>query len=183
MVANPGFTRTAIGLHWTVALSILAAWMLGLYMVELPLSPQKLKLVAWHKWLGVTIFLLMTFRVLWRLTHPAPPVPGSMPQWQRDAGAASHLLLYILMLTIPLSGWLFSSASGVPVVYLGLVQLPDWVGRNRPLADLLRQIHVILNCALFVIVCAHVAAALRHHFVQRDDVLRRMVPCITPHEE
>jgi len=149
-------------------------------MVELPLSPQKLKLVAWHKWLGVTIFLLVAFRLLWRLAHPAPAYPDTMPPWQRHAAAVSHLLLYVLMLAIPLSGWLFSSASGVPIVYFGLVQIPDLVGRSKPLADLLKQIHVILNCALFVTLCVHAAAALRHHFVQRDDVLRRMAPFLAP---
>jgi len=174
------YTTTAIGLHWIVVALIGAAWALGLTMVDLPLSPQKLKVYSWHKWIGVTIFLVALARLAWRAVHPAPAMPPSMPAWQIRAAAASHALLYALILAIPLSGWLFSSASGVPVVYLGLVQLPDLVGRDKALAGLLKQVHVVLNWTLFVTACIHVAAALKHHFVDRDDVLARILPFVSP---
>lgn len=174
------YTGTAIGLHWIVVALIVAAWALGLTMVDLPLSPQKLKTYSWHKWTGVTIFLLTLARLAWRAAHRPPALPSTMPAWQKRAAAASHALLYALLLAIPLSGWLFSSASGVPVVYLGLVQLPDLVGRDKALAVLLKQVHVILNWTLLVTLCIHVSAALKHHFVNRDDVLARMLPFLSP---
>jgi len=103
-----------------------------------------------------------------------------MPAWQRRAAAASHALLYVLLFVIPLSGWLYSSATGVQVVYLGIVPLPDLVGKDRALAGLLRVVHVSLNALLFATVCLHVAAAIRHHFVDRDAVLARMLPLVKP---
>ena len=103
-----------------------------------------------------------------------------MPAWQQQAAKASHLLLYALLLVIPLSGWLYSSATGVQVVYLGLVPLPDLVPKDKALAGVLRATHLSLNFALFVLVCVHSAAALKHHFVDRDDALARMVPGLRP---
>ncbi len=166
----------AISLHWMVVALIIASWALGLYMVDLPFSPQKLRYVSWHKWLGVTIFMVALCRIAWRVMHPAPPPPNSMPSWQRTAMGVSHLLLYLLIFSIPLTGWLFSSASGIPTVYLGWIQIPDGVARDKLLAELLRQAHVSLNIMLFVIVCIHIAAALKHHFLDRDDVLVGMLP-------
>lgn len=182
MVATPTrFGSVAIALHWLVVALIIASWALGLYMVDLSFSPQKLKFVSWHKWLGVTIFITALCRVAWRCTHPVPPPPDSISSWQRAAMGVSHLLLYLLIIVIPITGWLFSSASGIPTVYLGWVQIPDLVARDKLFAELLRQAHVSLNLMLFVIVCVHVAAALKHHFFDRDDVLARMLPFLRRH--
>jgi cytochrome b561 len=179
-IATPEhYTRTAISLHWLVFILIACSFPLAVYMVDLPLSPQKLKYVSWHKWFGVTIFLLAIARLTWRLRNPAPP-PVPMPAWQRRAASVTHVLLYLLIVVIPLSGWLYSSATGVPTVYLGLVQLPDLVGRDKPLADLLKMIHTALNYTMLVLVAVHVTAALKHHFADRDDVLMRMLPFIKP---
>ena len=145
-------------------------------MVDLPLSPQKLKYFSWHKWIGVTIFMLALARVAWRLTHGAPALPSSMPAWQQRVAAATHVLLFVLIVVIPLTGWLYSSAAGVPTVYLGLLQLPDLVARDKALADQLRLVHVSLNYIMLALVVVHAAAALKHHLVDRDDVLRRMLP-------
>ena len=173
---RPRYGAVAIALHWLVVALIIASWSLGLYMVDLPLSPQKLKYISWHKWLGVTIFMIALFRPAWRAAHPAPPAPDSMPYWQRIIMGVSHFLLYLLPIVIPLTGWLFSSASGIPTVYLGWVQLPDPVAQDKLFAEQLRQAHVALNAMLFVIVCIHVAAALKHHVFDRDEVLVRMLP-------
>lgn len=173
-----GYTGVAIGLHWLVVALVIAAWALGLYMVGLPFSPQKLKLYSWHKWIGVTIFLLAVARIAWRIGHPVPALPRSVPSWQKSAAAVSHALLYLLILSIPVSGWLFSSASGVPVVYLGVVTLPDLIGKDKASAELLKQMHVLLNWTLFVTVCVHVTAALKHHLLDRDEVLARMLPAV-----
>jgi cytochrome b561 len=144
-------------------------------MADLPLSPRKLELVSYHKWIGVTVLALMCLRLVWRLAHRPPPLP-TMPAWQRRAAVGVHWALYALLLAIPVSGWLYSSAAGVPTVYLGLWQLPDLVAKDKALADLLRLAHVALNFALLALVVVHVAAALKHHFVDRDGLIVRMWP-------
>jgi cytochrome b561 len=168
------YTAVAIGLHWLIALLIFAGFALGQYMTDLALSPEKLRLYSWHKWLGVTIFGLVLVRVLWRLAHPPPALPPGMARWQRRAAAASHLLLYVLMLAIPLSGWLYSSASGVPTVLYGWWRLPDLLARDKEWAALLKTVHVSLNNGLAALVLLHLAAAIKHQWVDRDGLLSRM---------
>jgi len=165
-------------LHWLMFMLIACGFSLALYMVGLPLSPQKLKYFSWHKWIGVTVFLLAVARLAWRLTHPAPALPATMPLWQQRAAALNIVALYMLILVIPLTGWLYSSATGVPTVYLGLVQLPDLLVRNKVLAEQLRLAHVTLNFSMLALVIIHSAAALKRHLVDRDDVLWRMLPFI-----
>lgn len=170
------YTRTAILLHWLIALSLVGTFALGFYMEGLPLSPNKLKLYSWHKWAGVSLFVLIVVRVAWRLTHRAPDLPADMGRASRLAAHAGHLLLYALMLSIPLSGWLMSSAQGFPVVWFGLWQLPDLVAKNAELGERLQTLHVVLNYTLAVVVVGHVGAALQHHFIKKDGVLARMLP-------
>lgn len=167
------YSTPAVVLHWLVALLIFAAFPLGVYMHELPLSPDKLKLYSYHKWIGVTIFLLVALRLAWRLGHTPPPLP-SLRAWQRRASVAVHGVLYVLMVAIPISGWLMSSAKGFPTVWFGIVPLPDLVGKNRELGELLTTVHKTLNFALLGFVVVHVAAALQHHFIERQPFLQRM---------
>lgn len=178
MPASIRYTRTAITLHWLVAVVIVAIFGLGLYMQDLPLSPDKLKLYAWHKWTGVSIFLLVLARIVWRLGHRPPAPPAGMPAWQRQAAAGVHLLLYGLMLAVPLSGWLMSSAKGVPTVWFGVLPLPELVGKNKELGDLLATVHKTLNFSMAGLVLAHAGAALKHHLIDRDEVLVRMLPLL-----
>ena len=173
------YSSAAITLHWLTATLVVANLLLGLSMVPLPISPQKLEWYIVHKWIGITIFLVTSTRIAWRLIDPPPP-PGAMPDWQRRSAKAVHALLYALLLLIPLSGWLYSSATGVQVVYLGVVPLPDLVGRDRELGKVLRVIHLTLNFTMFVLVCVHIVAALKHHLVDRDTVLARMLPMTRP---
>ncbi len=175
MDTAPAYTRTAIALHWVAALLIVANLLLGVSMVALPLSPLKLRAFGVHKWIGITVFLVASARLAWRYANPPPP-PVAMPEWQRRAAAVTHATLYVLMLAVPLSGWIYSSSTGVSVVYLGLVPLPDLVAKDKALASALRAVHVTLNLGLAVLVGAHAGAALKHHFVDRDAVLRRMLP-------
>ena len=170
------YTSTAIALHWLTFVLIACGFTLAVYMVDLPLSPAKLKYFAWHKWLGVTVFLLAIARLAWRATHWPPALPADVPAWQRHAAGAAHLLLYLLIVIIPLTGWLYSSAAGVPTVYLGLLQLPDLVMKDKALAEQLKSVHVTLNYTLATLVVLHAAAALQRHYFARDDVLRRMLP-------
>ena len=104
------YTATAKLLHWLMAALLFGMLALGFYMHDLPLSPTKLQIYSWHKWAGVTAFLLLAFRLLWRVTHRPPALPESMPKLMQFAAHAGHLMLYLLMIAIPLSGWLMSSA-------------------------------------------------------------------------
>ena len=174
--ASQSFTAVAIGLHWLIAFAIIGSFALGLYMHELPLSPQKLKLYSWHKWAGVTIFLFVVLRLAWRLTHRPPELPAGMPAWQRQVAELTHVLLYGLMFAVPLSGWLMSSAKGFPTVWFGVVTLPDLLDKNKELGDVLQQVHELLNFGMAGLVLAHLGASLKHHFIDRDDVLSRMLP-------
>lgn len=169
------YTRTAIALHWFIALLIFVAFPLGIYMHDLPLSPDKLRLYSYHKWIGVTVFMLAVVRIYWRATHQPPALPDSMPGWERFAAHATHYALYVLILIIPLSGWLMSSAKGFQTVWFGVLPLPDLLDKNEDLGKLLQQVHMLLNFALFGLLLGHVGAALKHHFLQHDDILARMV--------
>lgn len=168
------YSTPAIVLHWLMALLIFAAFPLGLYMVDLPLSPDKLKLYSYHKWIGVTVFLLIAVRLAWRLTHTPPPLPEGIVAWQRRASATVHGLLYLLMIVIPVSGWLMSSAKGFQTVWFGVLPLPDLVEKNRELGELLAGVHKALNFTLLALVVLHVGAALKHHFIERQPFLQRM---------
>lgn len=174
--AGKRYTGVAIGLHWLVAFLIFAAFPLGVYMHDLPLSPTKLQLYSYHKWIGITVLLLAVLRILWRIGHPAPPLPDSMPAWQKAASHGVHALLNLLTLAVPFSGWLMSSAKGFQTLWFGVLPLPDLVGKDKALGELLAQVHMGLNLALAILVVLHVAAALKHHFIDRDDVLTRMSP-------
>jgi cytochrome b561 len=165
----------AVALHWLTAGLVVANLALGVSMVPLPLSPQKLQWYMWHKWIGVTVFIVTCARLGWRTRH-RPPALLPMPDWQRRAASASHALMYVLLAVIPLSGWLYSSSTGVQVVYLGLVPLPDLVPKDRELAVVLKWTHFGLNSTLFALVSLHVVAALKHAFADRDGTLSRMLP-------
>ena len=170
------YARPAVSLHWAVALLIFAAFPLGVYMHDLPLSPDKLRLFSYHKWLGITVLLLAVLRVASRVAFAAPPLPVAMRPWERRATFAMHALLYALIFAVPLSGWLMSSASGFQTVWFGVLPLPDWVPMNKALAESLKALHKSLNLLLLVLVLVHMAAALKHHFIARDEVLVRMMP-------
>lgn len=171
---NTTYTPVAKGLHWLMAVLIAGLLALGIYMHDLPLSPQKLELYSWHKWWGVTVFVLVWLRLAWRVTHRPPALPEAMAprmQWLAHAG---HAGLYGLMIAIPTSGWLMSSAKGFQTVWFGVLPIPDLIGRDRALGDLLQQVHQLLNVLLMLILSGHVMAALWHHYVLKDGTLRRM---------
>jgi len=173
---NTRYTGTAISLHWLIALAIFANLALGFYVSDLPFSPQRIRLISYHKWMGVTIFLFAVIRAFWRLTHKPPALPDSIPRWQQMASAAAHGLLYLLIVIVPLSGWFYSSAAGVPVMYFGVIRLPDLIGADKALAANLKELHEALNFILIAVVILHVLAALKHHFMDRDEILVRMLP-------
>jgi len=170
------YTRTAISLHWLIAIAIFATFGLGLYMHDLPLSPDTLRYYSLHKWAGVTIFVLVLLRISWRLTHVPPPLPADTTRWQRRAAEGVHGLLYVLMLAVPLTGWLMSSAKGFQTVWFGVLPLPDLLDKNKELGELLATVHKTLNLTMAGLVLGHAGAALKHHLIDRDEVLARMLP-------
>ncbi len=170
------YTKTAVILHWLIALLIFAAFPLGLYMHGLSLSPTKLRLYSYHKWIGVTVFLFAVIRVFWRSTHRPPLLPDAMLRWEKIAAESVHYLLYTLIFIVPITGWLMSSAKGFQTVWFGVLPLPDLVGKNKALGDLLQELHEMFNYIMLGLVIAHVAAAIKHHFIERDDILTRMIP-------
>ncbi len=176
---NTHYTATAKGLHWFMALGLIGLFALGLYMADLHLSPWKLKLYSWHKWAGVSLFLLALVRLFWRLTHRPPELPGHMRFLERWLAHLGHAVLYLLLFAIPLSGWLMSSAKGVQTVYFGLWPIPDLLPKDKVLGDTLHEVHETLNWILALVVSGHALVALKHHFVDHDAVLRRMLPGIS----
>jgi cytochrome b561 len=168
------YTSPAIVLHWLLALLIVGTLGFGLYMVELPFSPARLKQYNWHKWAGMTILILSALRLLWRLTHPAPALPAHMPLWQQRASHLSHGLMYALFFAIPLAGWAYSSALGFPIVLYGVLPLPDWVGKDAELAKTLKIIHRYLAYSLAALVAVHLGAVAQHQWVLKDQLLNRM---------
>ncbi len=179
-VPTQRYGAVAIALHWLLALALLVMLGAGWYMTGLPFSPQRLKLYNWHKWLGIAVLVLAALRLAWRLAHRPPALPAhvttAMPPWQRRAHHGVQRLLYVLFLVVPLVGWAYSSAAGFPVVFLGLLPLPDLLPVNKPLAEAIKPWHAVAAYSLAALAAVHIAAALKHHFVDRDGLLARMWP-------
>ena len=171
------YTKTAMLLHWLIALMIVSAFFLGLTMVDIPgFTPTKLKYFSWHKWLGVTVLALAAIRLLWRSANRPPAPLVSIPSWQHKVAEGVHYLLYFLMFAAPISGYLYGSAAGVPVVYLKLVTLPALIGPDPELKAILKTVHYVLVMTMAGVVVGHALAALKHHFIDRDITLKRMLP-------
>ena len=162
-------------LHWLIAALVFAQIGLGWAAVSWRLSPTKLDLFVWHKSIGMLILALMFVRLAWRLANPAPTLPPGMSPLERRAARASHFLLYLLLLLLPATGWVLTSAANVPFRIFWLVPLPAIVAPDERVADAAALAHFVLVVALALLTLVHVAAALRHHFVSHDDVLVRML--------
>ena len=171
---SPRYTTTAIVLHWLLAIAIVLGFLIGLQMSDEPLSPTRVRWINYHKWVGLTILALSVVRLLWRIWHRPPTLPESMQPWQRKASLWSHRALYLLFFIVPVAGWAYSSADGFHVAYLGLIPLPDLAPKDKALADFLIDVHATLAWTLATLVGVHVAAALKHHFIDKDELLKRM---------
>jgi cytochrome b561 len=162
-------------LHWIVVLLIATMAAIGLTMTDLPNNPDKVRLYALHKSIGLTILALVALRLLWR-AYAGRPAPLPMPRWQHAAATFSHVGLYVLLFAIPLSGWAMNSAAGFPLSWFGLVKVPALVSRDHALHELLESTHEALFWTLIVLALVHAFAALYHHIFQRDTTLVRMLP-------
>ena len=173
---NQHYTSTAKLLHWGMAVVIAGLITLGFVMTDMPLSPEKLQYYSWHKWAGVSVFMLVWLRLGWRVLNPPPPYLRAMSPLMQRLAHAGHAALYAMMVIIPVSGWLLSSAKGVQTVWFGVLPLPDLLEKNKELGHLLHEVHESLNYLLLVLLAGHVAAALKHHWLDRDDIFKRMLP-------
>jgi len=173
----------ALVLHWLIALSILGMIGVGLYMTSLPDTPDKFAIYQLHKSFGLTIFGLSLLRLIWRLINPIPPMPMTLSGWERVAARMTHLLFYVLMIVIPLSGWAMVSASplGIPTHWFGLFEVPHLpvlsaLTDKEAAQGALKELHELVSFTLLGLLGLHVGAALRHHFLLHDRTLVRMLP-------
>jgi len=162
-------------LHWGMAILLIAQVALGKYAHELGRTPQKMDLMMWHKSIGITLLLLVILRLLWTVSNTRPLPDTTAPMWERAAARLSHVGLYLLMLAIPLSGWLMNSAKNVPFSLFRLIPWPALVAPNESLGESLEEWHEGLATVILVLLLVHAAAALWHHFVKKDKVLLRML--------
>ncbi len=170
----------SITLHWLTALMIAGLVVVGLLMQELGNSPTKIQIYGLHKSIGLTVLALTVLRLLWRLFAGVPEPVAGTPRWQRWASGATHGALYVVLLAMPLSGWLYNSASGFPLKWFGLFKLPKLSGYDAEVKAFALQAHETLFLVLVAIVGVHALAALKHHYFDRDRTLARMLPLIKP---
>ena len=174
------YTTTAIVLHWLIAAAVFAQVTLGVWMIGIPKAPPGVR-AYWfnvHKSIGITIGLFVIARLLWRFVHKPPPLPPSVPAWQRLAAKISHYGLYVCLIVQPLSGYLGSSFTKYPIRYFGHT-LPHWGWEAPALKELMSQVHFVTACIFVTLIALHVTAALKHRFVDRDGIFERMFPLFT----
>jgi cytochrome b561 len=168
------FGIVAILLHWLIAVLIIGLLALGLYMVPMPFGLEKLKFYGWHKEYGLLVLFLVIFRLIWRVNNINPEL--DLPWLEKIAARSMHWAFYIFMFAMPISGWLIASAAGLPASFFGLFTLPNLVAPDAQKMILFEWVHQWLGYALIAAICMHSAAALKHHFINKDDILRRMLP-------
>jgi cytochrome b561 len=182
-VSNPSYGAVAKTLHWLIALAIICMLILGWGFDFMPENWPQFALVQLHKSVGITILLLSLLRLVWRLMHATPPLPAHMPAWERTAARVSHILFYTFIILMPMSGWAMVSASplGLPTVLYGFLPwphlpiLPD-LQNKKEISHLMGRMHGLIAYGLTGLLAVHIGATLKHHFIDRDDVLTRMAP-------
>lgn len=168
------YDAVAVALHWITAVAVIGLLGIGLWMTALPFGRLKIETYAWHKWIGLCVLALTLGRLVWRRWHPSPALPSDIPPWQQRAASAVHATLLLLLLAMPVSGWLMNSAAGVSLYWFALVPVPDLVARDIDLFEALQLVHRILSRLLIAFVVLHVAAVLKHDLLDRRGILRRM---------
>jgi cytochrome b561 len=163
-------------LHWTMALLVITLFALG-WLAELaPRSPGKINLFVWHKSLGMLALGLAAFRLVWQLANPTPNLPANTPTWERFAARASHALIYVLLFSMPISGWIINSAANVPFRVFWLFPLPHIAAPSQELREIAETVHLTLFWIFLATLLVHIGAAIRHHVIKHTNVLVRMLP-------
>jgi cytochrome b561 len=171
------YSRTAVMLHWVIALAVLGQIAFGWYLQTVPrLTPDRAIFVNFHKSTGLVIGVLILFRIAWRLTHTPPPLPASMPAWEQSAARVNHALLYVCMLVMPVAGYTASNFSKFGVKLFNAVLLPPWGVDDRSIYAVFNALHVTTSYIFVALIAIHVTAALRHLFFPRHGIFRRMLP-------
>jgi len=163
-------------LHWIIVVFVSIQFVVGSIAADLPLGMQRLILLSRHKSIGMTIFILMILRLLWRLSNQVPLLPAEMSSHEQRLARLIHWLFYILLLCIPVAGWINSSASNLTVSWFGIFNWPDLVEPDKYIATIAKGTHKILVWTLLAIISLHTMAALRHHFILKNNILIRMIP-------
>lgn len=171
--SNTHYGKVAIIIHWIMALLLICLLILGLYMVRLPIGLEKLKMYGWHKEYGILALMFVIVRVTWRLTNKTPSL--NIPLLEKIAARTVHWLFYVFMFALPITGLLVTSAAGLPASFFGLFVLPNLVSPDQQSLALYQEIHTWLGYGLIATFCLHTAAALKHHFINKDDILKRML--------
>lgn len=175
ITAAPRYTKVAIWLHWLIGLAVIANIGLAMLTEGLPRETHRAAMGI-HKSLGITILLLTIVLILWRIGHKAPPLPAGTPAWQRPLSKVVHLLFYLLLILLPLSGWVWMSAADRPIDVFGLFTMPSIVGPSESVADTLHDRHELLGLTMLALVTIHILAALKHQFIDRTRLIGRMNP-------
>jgi len=162
-------------LHWIIVLLIINQWVIAEQAEELK-GLAKLQALSWHKSFGMTILMLAIIRLVWRWMNPVPDLTAETKPWERVLAKISHVLLYALIFAMPLTGWMMSSARNFPVSWFKLFQFPDLVAPAEQTFHRMQDLHHLLFSVLVVVALLHAAGALKHHFIDRNDVLKRMLP-------
>ena len=170
------YSAVAQGFHWLIAALIILQFTLGWTAGELPLGARKLARLDWHKSFGMTILMLAVLRLLWRLFNRAPELPPGMSTMEKKLARLTHVLFYVLLFVMPLTGWIMSSAKNYSVSWFHQFTWPNLIGPNERAFDILRTTHDTLSWLLFALALLHILAAFKHHFWNKDDVLKRMLP-------
>jgi len=170
------YDTTSVILHWLVALAVAGMFAFGWAMQLLPKGPEGIRANAFnvHKSIGLTLLAVMALRLAWRMSHRAPDLPPTMPRWEKIAARVNQALMYAALFVMPLAGYLGSVFSGYPVKYFG-VTLPEWGWRSPSLKESLSTVHLWTSFVLMGAVALHIGAALKHRWIDRDDVLQRML--------
>jgi cytochrome b561 len=167
-------------LHWTIAILVVMMLFGGTSMGDLPNGPDKMWVYATHKSLGLTILALMLLRLVWRFFDPRPADPPGLGGPAKFAARAVHVAFYVLLIAMPLSGWLYNSASNFPLKWFGFFSVPALSGPDKELKHFAHEVHETVYLIIIAVILLHAAAALKHHFIDRDSVLRRMLPFVRP---
>ena len=164
--------------HWITAALVFGQIVLGWVAVCWRLSPLKADLYVWHKSLGMLTLTVVLLRLLWRMANPTPALPADMPRWEFRCARASFILLYAILIAMPLTGWLLNSALNIPVLLFWTIPLPTLIAPDDAVTRMMSGAHLALFLLLAALLCVHIAAALRHHYVRRNKVLARMLPAL-----